>query len=124
MNQKQAEALAKVLGGEAWQSDGGIWLVSLHVGDKYVVFSGDCVCEYTSEKAFKEGRAAKTIYLEDPDGDGDRYVVVDQTGAVMYENDELELGWRFEEDAEDYARGLESRGEGYWQVVPQGDLGA
>src|SRR5688572_11878945 len=80
--------------------------------------SGDCVCEYASEEDFDAGNASQTIYLEDQDiGGDDRWVIVDQTGAVMYENDEFELGWRHEEDARHEARGLESRGEGRWQVV-------
>jgi hypothetical protein len=125
MNEKQAEALARALGGEAWNSGGSIWLVQLHVGRKLVVFSGDCVCEYESEDAFDEGRASKTIHLEDQDALGaDRWVIVGPTGAVMYENDEFELGWQDEHEALTAARGLASRGEGRWQVVRQDEVKA
>ena len=123
MNEKQAEALARALGGEAWNSGGGIWLVQLLVGEKLVVFSDDCICEYASEDDFDAGNASQTIYLEDQDAGGDdRWVIVDQTGAVMYENNDLELGWRHEEDARHEAQGLESRGEGRWQVVRADEL--
>ncbi|MBY0261671.1 MAG: hypothetical protein K2Q20_04975 [Phycisphaerales bacterium] len=45
MNQKQAEALAAIVGGEAWQSGGDIWVVTRHRGDgRVIAFSGDCVC--------------------------------------------------------------------------------
>lgn len=120
MNEKQATALARALGGEAWNSGGGVWLVTLHVGRKLVVFSGDCVCEYDSEEDFDAGNASKTINLEEQDGGGggdDRWVIVDQHGTVMFENNDLELGWRDEEDARQEARGLQSRGEGQWQVI-------
>ncbi len=123
MNEKRAEALAAALGGEAWQSGGGVWLVQVNVGSKLVVFSGDCVCEYESEEAFDESRASKTIELTDPDED-ERWVIVDQDGTVFYANDEFELGWTDEHEARREARGLESRGEGQWQVVRAGQSGA
>jgi hypothetical protein len=47
MNQKQAELLAKAVGGDAWQSGGGVWVVTLNREDgRLVVFSGEAVCEY------------------------------------------------------------------------------
>ncbi|MDP1661223.1 MAG: hypothetical protein Q8L55_04835 [Phycisphaerales bacterium] len=116
MNEKRAEALAAALGGEAWQSGGGIWLVTLNVGGKVVAFSGDCICEYQSEEAFDESRASKTIELTVPEDD-ERWVIVDQDGTVFYANNEFELGWDDEGEARREARGLESRGEGRWQVV-------
>lgn len=116
MNEKRANALAKVLSGEAWQSGGGIWLVSLNIGGKVVVFSGDCVCEYESEAAFDESRPSKAIDLVDMDDD-ERWVIVDASGSFMYADNDLELGWCNEFDARQEARGLESRGEGRWQVM-------
>lgn len=68
MNESQAEALAVAIGGEAWQSGGGIWLVSVKRADNsLVVFSGDAVCEYECEEAFEEGRAKASILLTTSD---------------------------------------------------------
>jgi hypothetical protein len=62
MNEKQAETIANALGGEAWQSGGGIWLVLLRQGNgKLVVISDEAVCEYDDEKHFEESKPAKTI---------------------------------------------------------------
>ncbi len=42
MNEKQAEMLARAVGGDAWQSGGAIWVVTLNREDgKLVVFSGN-----------------------------------------------------------------------------------
>lgn len=114
MNQKQAEALVKIVGGEAWNSGGGIWLVTVQRGDgRLIVFSGDAVCEYENEEAFDEGRAAAMIGLvSDLD---ERWVVSDAQGNTFYEHDEFELGWASEGDARREALALSSRtGERYF----------
>jgi NDP-sugar pyrophosphorylase family protein len=108
MNEQQAKALAEVFSGEAWDSGGGIWLAAYWRGDgKYMVFSGDALCEYDSEEDFDEARAAKTIVLAS--GDEEWWVVADTEGNTIYRNPDLQTGWRFREDAEHEAKGLESR---------------
>src|SRR5262245_29903393 len=62
MNEQQAEAIASALDGEAWQSGGGMWVVTVTRDDgTLVVFSGDAICEYESDDAFDVGRASNTI---------------------------------------------------------------
>ena len=64
MDEEHAEAVAKALGGEPWNSGGGIWLVVLRRQDgSVVVVSGDVVCEYGSEEAFEASEAAASIVL-------------------------------------------------------------
>ena len=64
MSEQQAQAVASALGGAAWHSGGGIWLVLFTATDRMVVISEDAVCEYESRAAFDEGRESKTIILE------------------------------------------------------------
>lgn len=64
MSERQAVAVAEALGGEAWHSGGGIWLVKLTSPEgRFVVFSDDLVCEYRDEDAFRDGEALQTIAL-------------------------------------------------------------
>lgn len=114
MNEPQANALAEIFSGEAWNSGGGIWLVAYWRGDgKYIVFSGDAVCEYDSEEAFDLSVASKTLVLAS--GDEEWWVVMDSEGQFVYRDFDLKTGWRFREEAEHEASGLESRtGEKYF----------
>lgn len=64
MSKQQAQAVASALGGEAWHSGGGIWLVVFTAADRLVVISEEAVCEYESQAAFDEGRESKAIILE------------------------------------------------------------
>jgi NDP-sugar pyrophosphorylase family protein len=113
MNQQQAEALANVFSGEAWDSGGGIWLAAYWRGDgKYVVFSGDAVCVYDSEEAFDAARPSADLTLAT--GDEEWWVVADLQGGIIYRDADLRTGWRSREEAEHEARGLSSRtGERY-----------
>jgi hypothetical protein len=78
-----------------------------------MVFSGDALCEYDSEEDFDEARAAKTIVLAS--GDEECWVVVDTEGNTFFRNPDLKTGWRFREDAEHEAKGLQSRtGESFF----------
>lgn len=64
LNEETAEQVAKTLGGEAWQSGGGIWLVLIHRKDgKCVVISDDVVCEYATEADFDSGKADNRVLL-------------------------------------------------------------
>lgn len=124
MDERTAEQLAALVGGEAWQSGGGIYVVTVNRDNgSLVVFSGDAVCEYENDEAFDEVRATKTIHLNIPEAD-DLYVIVDLKGNVFYCDNSMERGWRYEEDAQHEARALESRGEGRFSVVRQSELPA
>ena len=74
-------------------------------------------------EAFDAGRASKTILLNIPETE-DLYVIVDLKGNVFYQDNAMERGWRYEEDALHEARALESRGEGRFSVVRQSQLPA
>jgi len=116
--------LATIIGGEAWQSGGGIYLVTVNRDDgSLVVLSGDTICEYENDEAFDAGRASKTVLLNIPETQ-DLYVIVDLRGIVFYQDNVMERGWRYEEDATQEARALESRGEGRFSVVRQSELPA
>lgn len=124
MDERTAEQLATIVGGEAWQSGGGIYLVTVNRDDgSLVVFSADAICEYENDAAFDAGRASKTILLSIPETE-DLYVIVDLKGNVFYLDNAMERGWRYQEDAEHEARALESRGEGRFSVVRQSELPA
>lgn len=124
MDERTAEQLAAIVGGEAWQSGGGIYLVTVNRDDgSLVVFSGDAVCEYENDAAFDAGNASRTILLNIPETE-DLYVIVDLKGNVFYLDNAMERGWRYQEDAEHEARALESRGEGRFSVVRQSELPA
>ncbi|MGH7130346.1 MAG: hypothetical protein ACREJO_00155 [Phycisphaerales bacterium] len=118
MNEQQAEALANIFSGEAWDSGGGIWLAAYWRGDgKYIVFSGDAVCEYDNDEAFDNNKANQTLILAS--GDEEWWVVADTKGNRFYRDNKLEVGWRSQEEAEHEAKGLQSRGEGKYAAVRQ-----
>lgn len=124
MDERTADQLASIVGGEAWQSGGGIYLVTVNRDDgSLVVFSGDAICEYENDEAFDASKPSKTILLTIPETE-DLYVIVDLKGNVFYLDNAMERGWRYEEDAQREARGLESRGEGRFSVVRQSELPA
>lgn len=64
MNEIQAKKIAEILGGETWQSGGGIWLVIIRRNDgPLIVISGEVICEYENEKAFEDSKAKVSILL-------------------------------------------------------------
>jgi len=64
MTEDQANAVAEALGGEPWNSGGGIWLVRFSRSDgRLVIASDDAVCEYEDEEAFDRGDATTMIVL-------------------------------------------------------------
>jgi hypothetical protein len=108
MNERQATALAELFSGEAWEHGKGEWLTAYWRGDgKYIVFSEDEVCEYDSEDDFDAAKARNTFMLAS--GDEEWWVVTDTSGNVIHRNPELKTGWRFREEAEHEASGLQSR---------------
>ena len=64
MDEEKAEALAKLLGGETWQSGGDIWLVILKRSDgKIVAISDELVAEYADETDLALGGPSAQILL-------------------------------------------------------------
>jgi len=64
VEQHEAESIANILGGNAWNSGGNIWLVRLERADeKLVVLSDEIVCEYANEDAFETCNPISSIIL-------------------------------------------------------------
>ena len=64
MDEQQANAIADVLGGTAWNSGGDIWLLRIERADgKLVIISDDAVCEYDNEDAFDKNNPSQSIIL-------------------------------------------------------------
>lgn len=64
MDEEKAEALAKLLGGETWQSGGDVWLVLIRRSDgKIVAISDEAVCEYADEDDLGAGEPGVFIGL-------------------------------------------------------------
>jgi hypothetical protein len=64
VDEQQATTIAEALGGSAWQSDGGIWLVLLRRSDgRLVVISDEVVCEYKNEDCFEKCNPQASIPL-------------------------------------------------------------
>ena len=64
MEEEQAIAVARALGGDVWQSGGGMWLVLIRRSDGHVVvLSDEAVCEYRNEEAIETEQALTNILL-------------------------------------------------------------
>lgn len=64
MDEEKAESLAKLLGGETWQSGGDIWLVILRRADgRIVAISDEVVAEYADETVLALGGPSAQILL-------------------------------------------------------------
>lgn len=64
MTEKQAIAIADALGGDTWQSGGGVWLVLFRRPDgRIVAITDEAICQYSSDQAFDEGRTDLKIAL-------------------------------------------------------------
>jgi hypothetical protein len=108
MTEEQARSIADVFSGEAWMGEGQQWLAAYWRGDgKYIVFSADSVSEYASEEDFDAAKAVNSLLLAS--GDEEWWIVMDADGGAIYRHPELKAGWRFREEAEQEARGLQSR---------------
>lgn len=65
MEEEQANAVARPLGGEVWQSGGDIWLVIFRRADGHlVVLSDEVVCEYPNEEALGIEQPLSSIILD------------------------------------------------------------
>jgi hypothetical protein len=92
MDERTADQLEVIVGGEAWQSGGGVYLVTASRDDgSLVVFSGDSICEYENDEAFDAGKASRTILLTILET-ADLYVLVDLKGNVFYLDNAMERG--------------------------------
>jgi hypothetical protein len=64
MDDEKAESLAKLLGGETWNSGGDIWLVILRRADgKIVAISDELVAEYADDEALGAEEPSRSILL-------------------------------------------------------------
>ena len=104
MDQERAEMIARALSGEAWDSGGGVWLVKLYREDdcSFVIISGDTVAEYESDEAFESGDPITSIELGTTD-----WVIDFGNGDIAYADQHLKVGWRCQEDAEEWARSFD-----------------
>jgi hypothetical protein len=108
MDERQAEALAKAVGGESWQSGGDIYVVALRRPDgSIVVFSDDLVAEYADDDAFDAAKPTTSILLRDDPTE--YWVIQDEEGTVMLADPDHGRGWADESEAEHEAMGLQSR---------------
>lgn len=116
MDERAAGQLASLLGGEAWER-ANEWVVSVQTDEgRVVLFTSKEINEYRNDDELEHGSPMSSIAMTIP-SDDDLWVVVNGAGQVFYENDALERGWRYEEDARYEAMGLQSRtGERYTAV--------
>lgn len=64
MDETRAAQIAEILGGEAWQSGGDIWLVVIRRNDGHlVVVSDEVICEYENEDAFENSQTINSILM-------------------------------------------------------------
>lgn len=64
MDEENAKQIADILGGEVWDSGGGICLVLKRRSDsRIVVFSDEVVCVYENEEELQGGKPQETILL-------------------------------------------------------------
>jgi hypothetical protein len=108
MDEQRANELARAIGGEAWQTGGGIYVVALRRPDgSIVVFSDDLVAEYPDDEAYDAAEPSKSILLRDDPTE--YWVIQDEEGGVMLADPEHGRGWPTEEDAQHEAHGIQSR---------------
>ena len=64
LNELTTPMAAAALGGEAWQSGGGIWLIVKRTVDgRIVTISPEVVNEYENEEAFEEDRPKSSLVI-------------------------------------------------------------
>ena len=64
MDEDTAKQLASLIGGETWDSGGGICLVVRKRSDgKVVAFSDESVCVYDDENALQAGEPSESLIL-------------------------------------------------------------
>ena len=56
--------VAKLLGGDVWQSDGDIWLVVIRRNDgRVIAVSDEVTCEYADDDALEPGKPLTSSIL-------------------------------------------------------------
>jgi hypothetical protein len=64
MTESEAQAVATVIGGDAWNSGGGIQLVVIERPDgRVVAISDEAVCEYADRDALMHSQPSNSIML-------------------------------------------------------------
>ena len=64
LNELTAPVVATALGGDTWQSGGGIWLIVKRTTDgRVVTISPEVVKEYENEEAFEEDRPKSSLVM-------------------------------------------------------------
>jgi hypothetical protein len=120
MDKKTAEQLEAIVGGEAWERNGE-WVVTVNEEDgSIVLYTGEGIFQYESDEALDADKPMATVNATIPSAE-DLWVLVDTKGNVFFQNNKLERGWRYEDDARREAMALQSRGEGKFQVVRKSD---
>ncbi len=61
MNEHNAKAVARALGGEPWHTGGNIWVVKFPKGAGFAVLSEEGAAEYADEAAWYDGRASVMV---------------------------------------------------------------
>jgi hypothetical protein len=65
LNELTAPIVAAALGGDAWQSGGGIWVIVKRTSDgRVLTLSPEVINEYANEEAFEEDRPESTLVME------------------------------------------------------------
>jgi hypothetical protein len=65
LNEATAPTVATALGGDAWQSGGGIWVIVKRTTDgRVVTITPEVVNEYADEAAFEEDRPKSSLVME------------------------------------------------------------
>jgi hypothetical protein len=64
LNELTAPIVAAALGGDAWQSGGGIWVIVKRTSDGHVLtLTPEVINEYANEEAFEEDRPKSTLVM-------------------------------------------------------------
>lgn len=105
MDKKTAEQLEALVGGEAWERNGE-WVVSAHEEDGTVVlYTGQGIFQYEDDSALDADKPMASVNASIPSAE-DLWVLIDEQGDIIYQNNLLKRGWRYQEDAQRQARVL------------------
>ncbi len=64
MNEDNARTIAKILGGDVWDSGGGIWLViRRRLDGKVAAMSDESVCIYENEEDLHSGQPSESVVI-------------------------------------------------------------
>ena len=64
MDEKKAKQLAEIIGGDVWDTGGGICLVLKYRPDgRIVAFSDEVICVYENDDSLQKGKALESVLL-------------------------------------------------------------